>query len=141
MLKSSLRSGEIDAALFYAVSDGEFASRSLAPEPLVAVLPEDHLLAKHRSIALEDLAQEKFILPPISEAEVLHHAVFAECAGAGFQPAAVQEVATLLAGLGLIAARSPAWSFDRCCGRPDCGHRRIPSFHRSYTRRNSFPSR
>jgi hypothetical protein len=28
-----------------------------------------------------------------------------ECAGAGFQPSAVQEVATLQSGLGLIAAR------------------------------------
>src|ERR1700730_8815831 len=37
--------------------------------------------------------------------------------------------------------RSPAWSFDRRCGRPDCGHCRIPSFQRSYTRRNSFQSR
>jgi DNA-binding transcriptional LysR family regulator len=105
MLTSSLRSGEIDAALFYAVSDDEFASHSLAPEPLVAVLPEDHLLAKHSSIGLKDLAQERFILPLTSEAEVLHHAVFAECAAAGFQPSPVQEVATLIAGLGLIAAR------------------------------------
>ena len=105
MLKRSLRSGEIDAALMYAVSDDEFASRNLAPEPLVAVLPEHHLLAKRSSIALKDLAQEKFILPPTSTAEVLHHAALAECAAAGFQPSAVQEVATLLTGLGLIAAR------------------------------------
>ena len=36
--------------------------------------------------------------------------------------------------------RSPAWSFDHCCGRPDCGHCRFPPFQRSYTRRSSFPS-
>jgi DNA-binding transcriptional LysR family regulator len=88
--------------LFYAVSDDEFASRSLAPEPLVAVLPEAHLLAKHSSRILHT---RNSYCRHRSEAEVLHHAIFAECPGAGFQPSAVQEVATLLAGLGLIAAR------------------------------------
>jgi DNA-binding transcriptional LysR family regulator len=91
--------------LIYAVTDDEFANRKLAPEPLVGVLPEDYLLAKRRSIAVKDLAQEKFILPPTSTAEVLHHAALAECAAAGFRPSAVQEVTTLQTGLGLIAAR------------------------------------
>jgi DNA-binding transcriptional LysR family regulator len=82
MLKRSLRRGEIDPALIYAVSDDEFANRNLAPEP-----------------------RERFILAGASAAEVLHHALRAECAAAGFQPSAVQEVTTLQTGLGLIGAR------------------------------------
>jgi DNA-binding transcriptional LysR family regulator len=105
MLKGSLRHGEIDAALIHALSDDEFASRNLAPEPFIVALPQDHALAEHSSIALQDLAGEKFILPPASTAEVWHHAALAECAAAGFQPSAVQEVTRVETALGLVAAR------------------------------------
>lgn len=103
-LRNALRSGEIDAAIIYALPDDEFAFRTLAPEPLIVALPEGHPLAERQEIAFKDLAGEKFILPPASTAEVLNQAVLSECAEAGFQPRGAQMIATLQTGLGLVAA-------------------------------------
>ena len=67
-------------------------------------LPEDHPLAQRDSVALKDLSQEVLILPAPEVAAVLHHAVLAECADAGFQPKRLQEVATAQTALGLVSA-------------------------------------
>jgi DNA-binding transcriptional LysR family regulator len=103
--KRALRSGEIDIGLVYALPDAGFAFRELEPESLVIALPEDHPLAAKDSIAIAEVAQEVFILPSNSAAEVLHHALMAECADAGFQPKRVQEITTLQTALGLVSAR------------------------------------
>ena len=103
--KRALKSGEIDIGLIYGPPDAGFAYRQLEPESLVIVLPEDHPLAVKDSVALAELAQEVFILPSSSAAEVLHHAVMTECADAGFQPKKVQEITTAQTALGLVAAR------------------------------------
>jgi DNA-binding transcriptional LysR family regulator len=103
--KRALRSGEIDIGLVYALPDAGFAYRELEPESLVIVLPEDHSLAAKDSVAIAELAQEVFILPSNSAAEVLRHAVMTECAAAGFQPKRVQEISTVQTALGLVSAR------------------------------------
>jgi DNA-binding transcriptional LysR family regulator len=103
--KRALRSGEIDIGLIYGPPDAGFAYRQLEPESLVIVLPEDHPLAVKDSVALAELAQEVFILPSSSAAEVLHHAVMTECADAGFQPKKVQEITTAQTALGLVSAQ------------------------------------
>jgi DNA-binding transcriptional LysR family regulator len=103
--KRALRSGEIDIGLIYGPPDAGFAYRQLEPESLVIVLPEDHPLAVKASVALAELAQEVFILPSSSAAEVLHHAVMTECADAGFQPKKVQEITTAQTALGLVSAQ------------------------------------
>lgn len=102
---TALRAGELDMALMYSLGSEEFAYRELVPESLVIALPEDHPLAQRDSVALKDLAQEVLILPAAAIAAVLHHAVLAECADAGFQPKRLQEVATAQTALGLVSAQ------------------------------------
>lgn len=101
---TALRAGELDVALMYSLGSEEFAYRELVPESLVIALPEDHPLAQRDSVALKDLSQEVLILPAPEVAAVLHHAVLAECADAGFQPKRLQEVATAQTALGLVSA-------------------------------------
>jgi len=103
--KLALRSGEMDIGLTYGLPDAGFAYRELEPESLVIALPEDHPLAGKDSVALAELAQEVFILPSNSAAEILHHAVLTECADAGFQPKKVQEITTAQTALGLVSVR------------------------------------
>lgn len=99
-----LRQGQIDVAIMYTLPDREFAHYNLTPESLVIALPENHPLATRESIAIKELADEIFVLPALEVAEVLHHAVLAECADAGFQPHKVQDVSTAQTALGLVSA-------------------------------------
>src|ERR1700724_1068527 len=95
----------MEIGLMAPLPDAGFSSREIEPESLVIALSEDHPLAEKDSVALAELAQEVFILPSNSAAEVLHHAVMTECADAGFQPKKVQEITTAQTALGLVSAR------------------------------------
>ena len=102
--RRALRQGEIDVAIMYTLADREFAQYDLTPESLVIAVSVSHPLAERESIAIKELKDEVFVLPAFEVAEVLHHAVLAECADAGFQPHKVQEVSTAQTGLGLVSA-------------------------------------
>ena len=102
--RRALRQGEIDVAIMYTLADREFAQHDLTPESLVIAVSVSHPLAERESIAIKELKDEVFVLPAFEVAEVLHHAVLAECADAGFQPHKVQEVSTAQTGLGLVSA-------------------------------------
>jgi DNA-binding transcriptional LysR family regulator len=102
--RKALRQNEIDAGIMYTFSDNEFAHHDLTPESLVIALPENHPLADRESIALKEVSEDAFILPAREVAEVLYHAVLAECADAGFQPRRVQEIATAPTALGLVSS-------------------------------------
>ena len=102
--RRALRQGEIDVAIMYTLADREFAQYDLTPESLVIAVSVGHPLAERESIAIKELRDEVFVLPAFEVAEVLHHAVLAECADAGFQPHKVQEVSTAQTGLGLVSA-------------------------------------
>lgn len=58
-----LRNGQIDAAILAEpVADEHFDARHLFTEPFVLALPEKHPLGKHRSLALNALAQQHLLL-------------------------------------------------------------------------------
>lgn len=101
--RRALRQGEIDVAIMYTLPDREFAHYELTPESLVIALSESHPLATRESVAIKELIEETFVLPALEVAEVLHHAVLAECADAGFQPQKVQDVSTAQTALGLVS--------------------------------------
>jgi DNA-binding transcriptional LysR family regulator len=102
--RTALRQGEIDVAFMYTLPDGEFTHHQLQPESLVIAVPKDHPLATRQSIGLKEVMNERFVLPSLETAEVLHYAVLAECADAGFQPCKVQDVSTAQTALGLVSA-------------------------------------
>ena len=81
-------------------------------DELVAAVPADHALARRKSVALRELADQPFIIH--SAISVLHIITILECQKAGFAPRVAQEatqVQTILSlvqsglGVGLVPAR------------------------------------
>jgi len=104
-----LLAGTLDLGLLRPpVRERELAVEVVRREPLVAVLPEAHRLARHATVPLEELAPEPFVVYPSHFRSVVHDAVEETCAAHGFLPRValeVSETATLVsfvaAGLGV----------------------------------------
>ena len=79
------------------------ATRSIAVEPLGAILPEDHPLAGRSAISLAELAADGFITMPAAQGSTLRDAIFSACTAAGFRPRVVQEVSDPYMALSLVA--------------------------------------
>ena len=80
-------------------------TRPVSREPLLAVLPEHHALAERETIALTELAEEFFVLPPRYAAVpcLLSH-IMESCLKAGFVPKVAQEAWLMQTIIGLVAA-------------------------------------
>lgn len=130
-----LRAGELDLAVVFSYpeadddADGDFVAVPLLDDPLVAVLPNDHVHADAGTLQLELLAEETWIAGcDRCRAHLLHAS-----AEAGFTPriafatddyVAVQSLVAagvgvaLLPGLGLRAARRADVAVLDLAGRP-----------------------
>jgi len=75
----------------------------IAREPLVAVLPRTHRLARRRRISPEALAGEPFIQVPRHVAPGFYDQFVSVCAQAGFLPQIVQEARTTQTIVSLVA--------------------------------------
>jgi len=98
-----LRRHELDAALLGNLEDAEraeFRVKRLLKHPLAAVLPSGHALARRRSIALAELAPERFV--SLSDAQFPGRRTFLRSAAraAGFEP----DIALETESLGLLLA-------------------------------------
>ena len=105
----------------------------LRREPLVAVLPSAHPLARRRSVPLAELADEPFIGFRRDAAPALHDAIVRLCMDAGFAPAFAMEasewytiVSLVAAGLGVAILPESITTFARrdAVYRPIAGARR-----------------
>lgn len=115
----ALRAGTIDVG-FVREPGGVDESLIVEPileEPFVIALPPGHACASRRTLKLEALADEPFVLFPREVAPGLHDRVVLMCRESGFMPRVVQEalewltiVALVDAGLGVSLV--PA-SFER----------------------------
>jgi DNA-binding transcriptional LysR family regulator len=78
----------------------------VAEEPLVVAVPEEHSLAYRRSktIPLQALATEHFLLGSRSEAPVFNPWMIVLCQQAGFQPHVIQEAGQPVTVLNYVAA-------------------------------------
>jgi DNA-binding transcriptional LysR family regulator len=76
----------------------------LRREPLVAVLPESHHLARGDHVRLSDLRDEPFISYPSHQRSVVYESVFDACERAGFTPTRVQEVRETSTLVSFVAA-------------------------------------
>jgi DNA-binding transcriptional LysR family regulator len=88
----------------------------LRDERFVVALPAGHALAGEREVGLERLAGEPFVIHPAG-VSAMHERVLAACAGAGFRPPALIEVAEtatlaafVAAGLGVALVPEPVRS-------------------------------
>lgn len=88
-----LGDGAIDAAISFPDDEAKpFAMRSLTREPLDLVLPDRHPLARAKSVAVERLADELFLIVPRHQVVVLHDGIVQRCQAAGFTPRVGLEV-------------------------------------------------
>ncbi|GAB4132026.1 MAG: LysR family transcriptional regulator [Cyanobacteria bacterium J069] len=71
-------------------------------EPLVAVLPQRHRLARRATVSLIDLRGDRFILPPHSLLRGLRDEIERVCQQAGFKPRVEQEAAWITTVLSLV---------------------------------------
>ncbi len=66
-------------------------------------VPMEHRLAHRKSVALEELADEQFVVVPKSSSSPNYGKLYTSCLKAGFEPNVVQEVSTIAAQLNLIS--------------------------------------
>lgn len=101
-LEETLRSGEIDFAGALLPTPAEFDHVPVRSEPLHALLPSAHALARQRSLHMAQLADTPFILfePGFS----LHRIILDTCRRSGFEPDVVARSSQLDFMVELVAA-------------------------------------
>jgi DNA-binding transcriptional LysR family regulator len=105
-LLALLDDGRLDLALLRPGTHS-FAGVTLheiASEPMMAVLPKTHPLAKRRRISLSALANESFVLIPRMASPMLHDEIVSACRHAGFEPVIGQQAPQLSSVVNLVSA-------------------------------------
>lgn len=101
----ALSAGQIDIAITREIGVGRsLHSEIIDRQRFVVLMPSDHPFAKRRKIALEDLAEESFVLFQPAIAPALHQQINALCIRAGFSPKIVQEAEEWYTVLGFVRA-------------------------------------
>ncbi|TDC45368.1 LysR family transcriptional regulator [Actinomadura sp. KC345] len=103
-LVAGLRDGRFDAAFTRPPLVADLATRTLATEPVCAVLPAGHRLADRAELRLADLAEEDWVLSPRASWPPWHDKYDRDFAAAGFTPRVVQRATGVANLLGLVAA-------------------------------------
>lgn len=85
-----------------------------ALERIVAILPKRHSLAGRKSLKIEELANEKFILGTESGWHEFREYIFRACMKAGFRPNIIQEASTSNGIFGLVAANMGISLYSEC---------------------------
>ncbi len=103
-----LRDHKTDVMFAYQYHDVAEASDlevlPLTEEPLMVVLPENHLLSGYSKISLSDLVEEEFVLPLHQVVSGLPEQIYQICSQVGFVPKVAQEAIFMVTILGLVAA-------------------------------------
>jgi DNA-binding transcriptional LysR family regulator len=111
----ALESRRLDLGLLPGpISEPTLESESFVSSPLIAALPQGHPLGQQRSLRLQQLAHEPFLLFPPSARSRFLELILEACAEAEFVPRVVQEatqmhtlLALVQAGLGITLI--PTW--------------------------------
>ena len=100
----ALLEGDIDVGvLWLPVADEGLREETLFEEPLVVALPANHPLASDEQVALEDLAEEPFVIFPRWQAAVKHDLITGACLEAGFVPQVVVETNSIQGMVSMVA--------------------------------------
>ena len=97
----ALIAGTIDVGFTRALQSahaGLLRSEYLTTEPIYAVLPAGHSLAKKRSISIRELANERFVLNDRKHSPTVFDKAISLCADAGFSPK-ISSTATVSSGV------------------------------------------
>jgi DNA-binding transcriptional LysR family regulator len=102
----ALATGRIDVGFAGILPDDcapEIAHRVLRRERMAAALPDGHILAKRKTIPLEALAEEPWVVMERKISPTYDRFIRRLCAQAGFSPRVEHEAARAQAMLGLVA--------------------------------------
>ncbi|MBV8579742.1 MAG: LysR family transcriptional regulator [Candidatus Eremiobacteraeota bacterium] len=102
-----VRSGELDCGfvrLTESVEDDELTTFPISEYPAFVVVPRSHRLAKRRSVAMKELANEDWIMISRAFGESVFDDVIALCRRGGFAPRIAQEATDGRIALGFVAA-------------------------------------
>jgi DNA-binding transcriptional LysR family regulator len=105
-LLERLEGGELDAVFIRpgrTDPEGVRLSR-LGEEPMLIVMPSNHLLASRRRLPLSALSGESFVLFPRAVGLSLYDEVISACQRAGFEPVLGQEAPQISSVVNLVAA-------------------------------------
>jgi DNA-binding transcriptional LysR family regulator len=103
--EEALHEHSIDVAFIRGVtSDEDFEGHVLLEEPLVVAVPSQWQLAGEKSLSLESLKGEQFILYPTKPDPSYANFIKAACNDAGFEPKVVQEANELQTAVSLVAS-------------------------------------
>ena len=80
------------------------ASRAVSADPVVAVLPARHRLARRKRIRLAELAEEEFVFYSRPSGPAVYDTIVGFCRAAGFIPRIEQEAADVQTIVSLVAA-------------------------------------
>ena len=102
----AIRDGQADLAFIRAPAPDTSGVQvdMLLDEPLVAVLPHDHRLARHKAVNLRDLDGESFIFYPRKVGTGIYDAVVQACESCGFTPQIRVEVPQMTSVVTFVAA-------------------------------------
>ena len=103
-LVAGVRAGTLDAAISRPPLVGDLHSDLLGSEGVVIALPEAHRLARRRRLALEDLADEPWVLTPRTSWPPWHRKYDADFAAAGYRPEVIRRSTSPQGLLALVAA-------------------------------------
>lgn len=107
-LTEGLMNGRFDVGLLHPPVAGEaedaLALETVASEPLIAALPEEHPLSGRAEISVADLADDPFVLCPRVSGPYYHDAIVAACRAAGFGPRVANESGLPQTVIGLVSA-------------------------------------
>lgn len=99
-----VQSRVVDTAMTYFPVPSDLCHKIVHEEAVIAVVPDDHRLAHHDQISIQDLADQPFISHPPSLAPELHAQVVRQWETLGFRPNIVQEAASKQTIVSLVAA-------------------------------------
>jgi DNA-binding transcriptional LysR family regulator len=102
----AVRMGQLDLCLLHPPRnvDPALNIETIWLEPLAAVLPPKHPLARTQQISLQRLKSEPWILVHREIASRLHDETIAACAAAGFEPRVVQRTTRLATTISMVAS-------------------------------------
>jgi DNA-binding transcriptional LysR family regulator len=105
-LLDGLNRGEADVGFMHPPIRvfGSYEHVALESEPLIAVLPAGHKLARRNRLSLLELSHEPWVMFPRDNGATIYDRIISLCQKAGFSPKIVQEAGSVPARLGLVAA-------------------------------------
>jgi LysR family transcriptional regulator, benzoate and cis,cis-muconate-responsive activator of ben and cat genes len=102
-----LRAGEIDVGVLREITQSPGLEMSLLlTEPLLLAVPKTHALASQKSVTLDVLKFEGFIMFPRTKVSYLHDHIYRLCNSAGFTPQIVEQAVQFATILGLVSSNA-----------------------------------